>query len=85
MNAITCIDLKQNLEIYIDKILKNNEALMISKQNNEKVVLISENEYNSLVETNYLMSNAANADHLMTSIAQHKAGKVISKELYADE
>jgi antitoxin YefM len=42
-------------------------------------------EYNSLLETNYLLSNEANAEHLKKSIAQHKAGKIKTRELYEDE
>jgi len=39
------------------------------------VVLVPFDEYNSWQETNYLLSNPANADHLRRSIAQAKAGK----------
>ena len=81
MDAITYTDLKQNLKTYIDKVVQNNEPLIIARKNNENVVLISANEYNSLLETNYLLSSEANAEHLRKSIAQHKAGKVKSKEL----
>ena len=39
------------------------------------MVLLSISEYSSLVETNYLLSNKANAEHLRKSIAQHKSGR----------
>ena len=38
-------------------------------------------EYNSLIETNYLMANEANAKHLMKSINQVKTRKLHKKEL----
>jgi antitoxin YefM len=82
MNAITYTDLEQNLKIYMDKVIQNNETIIIAQNNNENAVLISINEYNSLMETNYLLSNESNANHLYKSIAQHKAGKIKSKELY---
>ena len=85
MNAITYTDLKQNLKTYIDKVIQDNEPLIIARKNNENVVLLSANEYNSLVETNYLLSNETNAEHLKKSIAQHKSGKIKAKELHEDE
>jgi antitoxin YefM len=49
------------------------------------VVLVSLDEYNSLIETNYLLSNEANAEHLKKSITQHKSGKIKSISLSEDE
>jgi antitoxin YefM len=85
MNAITYTDLRQNLKTYMDKVIQDNDPLIITRKNNENVVLISIDEYNSLMETNYLFSNKANANHLKKSIAQHKSGKLISGELIEDE
>ena len=72
MDAITYTALRQNLNTYINKVVQNQDSLIITRKNNENVVLISIDEYNSLVETNYLLSNDANAEHLRKSIAQHK-------------
>jgi antitoxin YefM len=44
-------------------------------------VLLSIAEYNSLLETNYLMANEANAKHLLKSIRQARSGKVRKHEL----
>ena len=82
MNAITYTDLRQNLKTYMDKVIQDNDPLIITRKNNENVILMSVNEYNSLIETNYLLSNEANAEHLKKSIAQHKSGKTTSRELY---
>ena len=82
MNAVTYTDLRQNLKTYMDKVFQDSDPLIITRKNNENVILISVNEYNSLLETNYLLSNEANAEHLKRSVAQHKSGKVFSRELY---
>jgi len=82
MDAITYTDLRQNLKPYMDRVIQDHEPLIITRKNNENVVLISVDEYNSLVETNYLLSNEANVEHLKKSIAQHKSGKLISRELH---
>jgi len=81
MDAITYTDLRQNLKTYMDKVFQDRDPLIITRKNNENVVLISVAEYNSLVETNYLLSNEANAEHLKKSIAQHKSGKAKSRAL----
>jgi antitoxin YefM len=82
MNAITYTDLRQNLKTYMDKVIQDNDPLIITRKNKENVVLISVDEYNSLLETNYLLSNEANAEHLKKSIAQHKSGKTKSEKLF---
>jgi antitoxin YefM len=85
MDAITYTDLRQNLKTYMDKVFQDHDPLIITRKNNENVVLLSVSEYNSLLETNYLLSNEANGEHLKKSIAQHKAGKTKSRELYEYE
>ncbi|MDR3237334.1 MAG: type II toxin-antitoxin system prevent-host-death family antitoxin [Spirochaetia bacterium] len=82
MYAITYTDLRQNLRTYMDKVFNDHEPLIIARKNNENLVLISIDEYNSLIETNYLLSNKANAEHLQKSINQHKSGKMKERKLY---
>jgi antitoxin YefM len=82
MDAITYTDLRQNLKTYMDMVVHDNDALIITRKNKENVVLISVDEYNSLLETNYLLSTEANAEHLKKSIAQHKAGKIKQRKLF---
>ncbi|MCL1817363.1 MAG: type II toxin-antitoxin system prevent-host-death family antitoxin [Spirochaetaceae bacterium] len=85
MDAITYTDLRQNLKTYMDKVIQDNEPIIIARKNNENVVLISIDEYNSLMETNYLLSTEANAAHLKKSIAQHRSGKTKTREIYEVE
>ena len=82
MDAITYTDLRQNLKTYMDKVIQDNAPLIVTRKNNENVVLVSVAEYNSLIETNYLLSNEANAEHLKKSISQHKSGIIKARELY---
>ena len=85
MNAITYTDLRQNLNTYMDKVIDDNDSIIITRENRDNVVLISYNEYSSLLETNYLLSTEANAEHLKKSIAQHRSGKIKTRELYEVE
>jgi len=78
MTATTYSDLRQNLKTYMDKVILDSDPLIITRKNNENLVLLSVKEYYSLIETNYLLSNQANAEHLKRSIARHKSGRSVT-------
>ena len=82
MNAITYTDLRRNMKTYMDKVTQDCDSLIVTRKNQENVVLLSIAEYNGLMETNYLLSNDANAEHLKKSITQHKSGKIKTRKLY---
>jgi antitoxin YefM len=81
MDAVSYSDLRQNLKRFLDKVYNDSDALIITRKNNENLVLISVEEYDSLLETNYLMANEANAKHLLKSIKQARTGKMHKREL----
>ena len=85
MEAITYSDLRRNLKTYMDKVYNDCEPLIISKKNSENEVLLSIHEYNSLIETDYLLRDEANAEHLKKSIEQHKNGHLQKHELLENE
>ena len=85
MDAITYSDLRRNLKAYMDRVYNDYEPLIISRKNSENLVLLSVHEYNSLIETDYLLRNESNAIHLKKSIEQHKAGRIEKYELLQDE
>jgi antitoxin YefM len=84
MEAVSYTDLRKKLKSYLDHVYQDNDPLIITRKNNENVVMISMEEYNSLLETNYLMANEANAKHLMKSINQLKSGKTKKRELFEE-
>ena len=85
MDAITYTDLRQNLKTYMDKVIQDSDPLIVTRKNKKNVVLISVDDYNSLMETYYLLSSEANAEHLKRSIDQYKAGKIVTRKLFEDE
>ena len=85
MDAVSYSDLRQNLKSYMDKVYQDNDPLIITRKNNENLILISIEEYNSLIETSYLLGNEANAEHLKKSISQYTSGKAKKRELIKDE
>ena len=50
-------------------------------EGHESAVIIALDEYESLMETVYLMQSPANARHLRDSIARHRAGEGVVHDL----
>jgi len=85
MDAVSYSDLRQNLKSYLDRVYHDHDQLIVTRKNDENLVILSVGEYNSLIETSYLLSSQANAEHLRLSIEQLNSGKSSSRELLRDE
>ena len=81
MIAANYTEFRISLKKYLDKVEENNETLIIKRGSGKGTVLISLDEYNSIMETVHLLSSKANSDRLYESIHQMKEGKVVSKGL----
>lgn len=57
MKTTSYTDLKANLKSYIDAVIDNYDTVVVNHGNGKGVVMISLDEYNSLKETEYLMSS----------------------------
>ncbi len=76
MKAMSFSSVRNNFKDVCDEIYKNLESIIITRKNNENVVIISEAEYNNLIENAYVRSSKANYDHLMKSIEEANEGKL---------
>jgi len=56
-------------------------AEVLDQVGHESAVIIALDEYESLMETVYLMQSPANARHLRDSIARHRAGEGVVHDL----
>ncbi len=81
MKAANYTEFRTGLKKYLDEVENNNETLIIKRSMGKGTVLISLDEYNSIIETMHLLSSKANADRLYESINQVKAGKIVRKKL----
>ena len=81
MDAINYSDLRQNLKKYLDSVFNDHEPLIVTRKNNENVVILSVDDFNALNETQYLLSTKNNADHLQDSLDQLRSGNGFTKEL----
>ena len=78
MKTITTTNLRDKLKYHLDLVSKSFETIIIPRNNNdEPVVLMPLSEYNSLKETDYLLSPEKNRKRLLESINQAEQGKTM--------
>ena len=85
MIAANYTEFRISLKKYLDNVEENNETLIIKRGTGKGTVMISLDEYNSIMETVHLLSSKANADRLYESINQMKEGKVVRKDLLEEK
>ena len=81
MIAANYTEFRTKMKNYLDKVEKNNETLIIKRGTGKGAVLISIDEYNSLMETGHLLSTKSNRERLYESIRQMENGDGVQKEL----
>jgi antitoxin YefM len=81
MIAANYTEFRTRLKKFLDDVENNNEILIIKRATGKGTVLLSLDEYNSMIETMHLLSSKANADRLYESINQMKEGKIVRKNL----
>ena len=81
MTAISYTAARENLASTMDKVCQNHDPVIITRNRNQAVVMMSLEDYSSWEETAYLMRSPANARRLAESLEQIKKGKVVRKKL----
>ena len=81
MLAANYSEFRGDLKKFLDNVEFNNETLVIKRGKGKGTVMISLEEYNSLMETVHLLSSKVNADRLYESMQQMRAGKTVSEDL----
>ena len=81
MDAISYTAARQNLAKTMNRVCSDHEPIIITRNNEPSVVMISLKDFNALEETAYLHRSPQNAKRLLESIAQLEAGGGTEKEL----
>jgi antitoxin YefM len=75
MRVIPFADAEKQLERILDQVVEDADYTIISRGEAKDAVVISLEQFNSLMETVYLLKSPANAAHLEKSIAQYRSPK----------
>jgi antitoxin YefM len=84
MKSITYTAARENLASTINRVCEDEAPVVITRNRDQAVVMLSLAEYESLQETAYLLRSPANAKRLLNSIAALKRGKGVRKKLKLD-
>ncbi len=74
-------DFRKDIKEYLNRVTENFETLIINRGKNNGVVVISIDEYNSLVTTQHEMSSEINKKRLDSAIEKFKKGDSFAKGL----
>jgi antitoxin YefM len=81
MQAVLYSQARNNLRDIINQVCNNFEEFIITTKEKQSAVLISQDEYNSIKETLYLLSSKNNRDRLLDAVEEIEGGKFITKDL----
>ena len=81
MQAISYTTAHSNLEHTLNRVCEDHEPVIITREAEKAVVIISLGDYSGLEETAYLLRSPANAKRLLESIAELEAGGGTERDL----
>lgn len=75
-------DFRKDIKSYLDRVAKNFETLIINRGKDSGIVVMSLEEYNSLMATNHELKSRKNEERLDAAIAKlNTTGARFSKDL----
>ena len=77
----TYSDFRQKLKHYLDKVFDSHSPLFVTRTKGENIVVLSQSDYDSIMETFYLLKSPGNAERLQRAINQHQKGQGQEKKL----
>ena len=81
MLTATISDFRRDIKNYLDNVTKNFETLIINRGKGNGVVVMSLDEYNSLISTQHELSSKKNESRLDSAISKFREGESFSKNL----
>ena len=70
MDAITYSTARANLARTMDRVCEDHAPLIITRNGEQSVVMVSLDDYQALEETAYLLRSPANAKRLLAAVTQ---------------
>lgn len=77
MQTVSYSQARQNLASLMDSVNQDRAPILVTRQGGENVVMVSQAEWDGLMETLHQYGSPANVEHLRRSIAELDAGKTV--------
>jgi len=81
MSTITYTSAREKLAETMDQVCDDHQPVIITRQKQRSVVMLSLDDYESLNETAYLLRNPANARRLLAATQQLESRKGTARKL----
>ncbi|MEN9451762.1 MAG: hypothetical protein RLZZ369_821 [Pseudomonadota bacterium] len=81
MDAISYTAARANLATTMERVCNDHEPLIITRNGQQSVVMLSLEDFTALEETAYLLRSPSNAKRLMSAIEQLNAGTGTERKL----
>ena len=79
MDAISYTHVRNTLSSLMDKVCDNHDPVIITRQKQQSVVMMSLEDFNALEETTYLLKSPKNTERLHKAITDIKSNKNLKK------
>jgi antitoxin YefM len=84
MKAITYTSARENLASTMDQVCEDRAPVIITRNRDQSVVMMSLAEYEQLEETAHLLRSPANAQRLLAAITSLEKGKGRTRKIDVD-
>lgn len=81
MQTLTVSETRANLKAVLDRVVADKAPIQIVRPKGEGVVLVSESEWEGMLETMHLLASPENARRLMERVARFDTGEGEEHEL----
>jgi antitoxin YefM len=81
MDSITYTAARENLASTMDKVCMDHAPVVITRNRDQSVVMLSLEDYESLEETAYLLRSPVNARRLLEAIHALETGKGVVRKI----
>lgn len=81
MHSVSYTSLRQNMSSIFNEVEQDRVAVQITRKNHKNLVILTEEDYSSINETLYLLSNPVNASKITEGIEQVRKGIFVEVNL----
>lgn len=81
MNSMTYTEARETLAATIRRVCRDHVPVIITRKREDSVVMMAQEDYDSLTESAYLLRSPKNARRLLDSIRELESGKGHERQL----